>query len=371
MERKNAWLSYTEADEKELEETCAGYREFLDKGKTERECVDEIIRRAEQNGYRNLDEIKKSGETLMPGAKVYAAFMNKTIALYHLGEDDLKDGLSILCAHIDSPRLDIKQNPLYVDTDLAYLDTHYYGGVKKYQWVALPLAVHGVVAKKDGTVLKICIGEDEADPIVYITDLLIHLSGKQLQKTAAEVVEGENLDILVGSRPRVILKDFLHSIEHRSFNDRFMHPLDLDAFIFGNPPVLFYLIADFGLNVLNHGAQIQLTGQNAIDGHDFPLWILTGFESAVIIQSLTPLVFRRRKNSHVVQRFRDSLRVISIQLQSEYHPNYIRRERIDDQVIFVLRVFLVAVGSEASDKLSVPALYVQLAADLHRNIPAV
>ena len=207
MERKNAWLSYTEADEKELEETCAGYREFLDTGKTERECVDEIIRRAEQKGYRNLDEIKKSGETLAPGAKVYAAFMNKTIALYHLGEDDLKDGLSILCAHIDSPRLDIKQNPLYVDTDLAYLDTHYYGGVKKYQWVALPLAVHGVVAKKDGTVLKICIGEDESDPVVYITDLLIHLSGKQMQKTAAEAVEGENLDILIGSRPLCDLPD--------------------------------------------------------------------------------------------------------------------------------------------------------------------
>ncbi len=207
MERKNAWLSYSEADEKELEETCASYRVFLNNGKTERECVDEIIRRAEEQGYRNLEEVIKSHEALTPGAKVYAAFMNKTIALYHLGEEALKEGLNILCAHIDSPRLDIKQNPLYEDTDLAYLDTHYYGGVKKYQWVALPMAIHGVVARKDGTVLKVCIGEDESDPIVYITDLLIHLSAKQLQKTGAEVVEGENLDILVGSRPLRDLPD--------------------------------------------------------------------------------------------------------------------------------------------------------------------
>lgn len=133
--------------------------------------------------------------------------MKKVIALFHIGQDDIAEGMNILGAHIDSPRLDIKQNPLYEDTDFAYLDTHYYGGVKKYQWVTIPLAIHGVVAKKDGSVVQVNIGEDENDPIVYITDLLIHLAGKQLQKTASEVIEGENLDILIGSRPLKDLED--------------------------------------------------------------------------------------------------------------------------------------------------------------------
>ena len=133
--------------------------------------------------------------------------MKKIIALYHIGEDDLAEGMNILCAHIDSPRLDIKQNPLYEDTDLAYLDTHYYGGVKKYQWVALPMAMHGVIVKKDGTVVNVTIGEDEEDPVLYITDLLIHLAGQQMAKKASEVVEGEKLDILIGSRPLADLPD--------------------------------------------------------------------------------------------------------------------------------------------------------------------
>ena len=198
MERKNAWLSYGESDEKEMEKLAKDYRAFLDAGKTERECVTELVREAEANGYVSLEAKQAAGEKIQPGDKVYAVGMKKIMALFHVGQEPLEKGMNILGAHIDSPRLDVKQNPLYEDTDLAYLDTHYYGGVKKYQWVALPLAIHGVIAKK---VVNVTIGEDENDPVVYITDLLIHLAGKQLQKKAAEVIEGENLDILIGSRP--------------------------------------------------------------------------------------------------------------------------------------------------------------------------
>lgn len=201
MERKNAWLSYGELDEKEMEKLAKDYRAFLDAGKTERECVTELVREAEANGYVSLEAKQAAGEKIQPGDKVYAVGMKKIMALFHVGQEPLEKGMNILGAHIDSPRLDVKQNPLYEDTDLAYLDTHYYGGVKKYQWVALPLAIHGVIAKKDGSVVNVTIGEDENDPVVYITDLLIHLAGKQLQKKAAEVIEGENLDILIGSRP--------------------------------------------------------------------------------------------------------------------------------------------------------------------------
>lgn len=204
MERRNAWLSYAENEEKELEQIARSYRSFLDAGKTERECVTELIRQAEKAGYVSLEEKLAQGEKISAGDKVYSVGMKKILAFFHVGSEPLENGMNILGAHIDSPRIDIKQNPLYEDSDLAYLDTHYYGGVKKYQWVALPLAIHGVIAKKDGEVVEVNIGEDKEDPIVYITDLLIHLAGKQLQKTAAEVVEGENLDILIGSRP---LKD--------------------------------------------------------------------------------------------------------------------------------------------------------------------
>ena len=188
MERKNAWLSYGESDEKEMEKLAKDYRAFLDAGKTERECVTELVREAEANGYVSLEAKQAAGEKIQPGDKVYAVGMKKIMALFHVGQEPLEKGMNILGAHIDSPRLDVKQNPLYEDTDLAYLDTHYYGGVKKYQWVALPLAIHGVIAKKDGSVVNVTIGEDENDPVVYITDLLIHLAGKQLQKKAAEVM---------------------------------------------------------------------------------------------------------------------------------------------------------------------------------------
>ena len=209
MERKNAWLDYTEKDEKEIERTAKDYRYFLNVGKTERECVEELVKQAEAidlNLYTEVSLEKKaaSGEKIQAGDKIYAVGMKKIMALFNIGQEPLENGMNILGAHIDSPRLDVKQNPLYEDTDLAYLDTHYYGGVKKYQWVALPLAIHGVIVKKDGETVKVTVGEDEEDPVVYITDLLIHLAGKQMAKKASEVIEGENLDILIGSRP---LKD--------------------------------------------------------------------------------------------------------------------------------------------------------------------
>lgn len=207
MERKNAWLSYSEAEEQKMEELMKGYRHFLDYGKTERECVTEIIREAEAAGYVSLEKVMESGRQVKTGDKIYAVCMKKTVALFHIGEEKPENGMNILGAHIDSPRLDIKQNPLYEASEFAYLDTHYYGGIKKYQWVTIPLAIHGVVAKKDGSVMDIVIGEEEEDPILYITDLLVHLSGNQMQKKAGEVIEGEDLDILIGNRPLKELPD--------------------------------------------------------------------------------------------------------------------------------------------------------------------
>lgn len=201
MERENVWTSYQEAAIKELEALAASYRRFLDCSKTERECAAEIVRAAEQAGYQSIEAFRSSGKALKSGDKVYAAGMKKTVALFQIGTEAIEDGMNILGAHIDSPRLDIKQNPLYEDTQLAYLDTHYYGGIKKYQWVALPLALHGVVAKKDGTVLQVVIGEAKEDPVLYITDLLPHLGHKQQEEKASEFIKGECLDVLIGSRP--------------------------------------------------------------------------------------------------------------------------------------------------------------------------
>lgn len=201
MERKNVWTGYTKKNLAELEKLNKNYRHFLDKGKTERECVAEAIRLAEKAGYRSLQDVMKSGEPVKAGDKVYAAFMEKAIALFHIGTKEIEKGMNILGAHIDSPRLDLKQNPLYEDTELAYLDTHYYGGIKKYQWVTIPLAIHGVVAKKDGTVANIVIGEEEEDPVFCISDLLVHLAGEQMEKKAAKVIEGEALNLLVGNIP--------------------------------------------------------------------------------------------------------------------------------------------------------------------------
>ncbi len=201
MERKNAWKTYSPEEMEQLEVLSSAYRKFLDAGKTERECVTEVVKMAESYGYENLEKLQKQGKQLKTGDKVYAVNMKKAIALFRIGKQPLTAGMNILGAHIDSPRIDVKQNPLYEDSELAYLDTHYYGGLKKYQWVALPLAIHGVVAKKDGEVVDIVIGEDDNDPVFCITDLLPHLAYEQVEKTAAKVIEGEALDILIGSRP--------------------------------------------------------------------------------------------------------------------------------------------------------------------------
>lgn len=201
MNDKTAWEKYKKYDIKELDKLCDGYKAFLTNGKTERECVKLSIQEAQKAGYTNLDDIIKNGKKLKTGDKVYKVCMDKTIALFNIGTDDLSKGMTILGAHIDSPRLDAKQNPLYEDEGLAYLDTHYYGGIKKYQWVTLPMAIHGVVVKKSGEKVEVVIGEDKKDPVLCITDLLIHLSGEQLEKKGAKVVEGEALDLLIGSRP--------------------------------------------------------------------------------------------------------------------------------------------------------------------------
>ena len=199
--KETAWLTYTDEDINELEILSDQYKEFLTKCKTERECTAFFKEEAEKAGYRNLEELIEENDSLKKGDKIYAQGMGKTIALFEIGTQPITDGMNILCAHIDSPRLDLKQVPLYEDTELAFLDTHYYGGIKKYQWVTIPMALHGVVAKKDGSVIPINIGEDPEDPIVYITDLLVHLAGKQMAKKGTEIVTGENLDVLIGSRP--------------------------------------------------------------------------------------------------------------------------------------------------------------------------
>ena len=204
MIRENAWNRYNEDDLSKLEALSADYIDFLSEGKTERECTDLLVEMAESKGYRNLDDVIKSGDTLKKGDKVYAVNMGKALMILNIGEDIVNRGMNILGGHIDSPRLDLKQNPLTEKAEYAYFDTHYYGGIKKYQWVTIPMAIHGVVCKKDGTKVKIAIGEKEDDPVFFISDLLIHLAKDQIQKKASEVIEGEALDVIIGSRP---LKD--------------------------------------------------------------------------------------------------------------------------------------------------------------------
>ena len=200
-EKKNTWLKYDEAELVKVMEYNENYRRFISKCKTERECVKESIRLATLKGYRDLKAIIATGESLKAGDKVYYNNMDKALVLFNIGSEPLEAGMRILGAHIDSPRIDVKQNPLYEDTEMALLDTHYYGGIKKYQWVTLPMAIHGVVCLLDGTVKEVVIGEDESDPVVGITDLLIHLAASQMEKKANKVVEGEDLNVLIGSIP--------------------------------------------------------------------------------------------------------------------------------------------------------------------------
>ncbi|WP_418835917.1 aminopeptidase [Paratractidigestivibacter faecalis] len=201
MERPNAWKDYTAEQLDELHYLCEGYKAYISDNKTERECCAAAVNLAEEAGYVNLAAKIAAGEALKPGDKVYAVNRGKALMLVNMGTDPLEQGVNILGAHIDSPRLDVKQNPLEEKSDLLTLDTHYYGGIKKYQWVTVPLAIHGVVAKKDGTVVPVAVGEDPEDPVFCVSDLLIHLAGEQLTKEASKVIEGEMLDVLVGGRP--------------------------------------------------------------------------------------------------------------------------------------------------------------------------
>lgn len=206
MLKNYIWEKYDEKQMKKLESISGEYRKFLDNGKTERECIDTIVNMIEAEGYQELESLMKTGKKLKKGDKIYSVWMNKSIAMFQLGAKPLSGGMNILGAHIDSPRLDVKQNPLFEDADhtFAYLDTHYYGGVKKYQWVAMPMAIHGVVVKKDGTTVELNIGENDDDPVFFVSDLLIHLAGEQMEKKASKVIEGEALDLIVGTKPLII-----------------------------------------------------------------------------------------------------------------------------------------------------------------------
>lgn len=201
MERKNAWKKYSEEEKKKVFAFADEYKEFLSVCKTERECVNWFVTEAQKHGFKNLEDVLAGHVTLQAGDKVYADNKGKSLAMYVIGRQPMETGMNIVGAHIDSPRLDLKQNPLYESHDLAMLDTHYYGGVKKYQWVTLPLALHGVFAKKDGTVVNVNIGEDPSDPVFGVSDLLIHLASTQMEKKASVVIEGEDLDLLIGSIP--------------------------------------------------------------------------------------------------------------------------------------------------------------------------
>ncbi len=204
MERPNAWKTYDADRLAELERITGDYREFISDNKTEREVCASAVKLAQAAGYADLADCVRGERPLHPGDKVYAVNRGKSLLLAVIGREGLEAGVNILGAHIDSPRLDVKQNPLDEKDGLAYLDTHYYGGIKKYQWVTLPLAIHGVVAKKDGSVVDVRVGEDPADPVFVITDILPHLGREQAEKKAGDFIDGEMLDLLVGSRPLVV-----------------------------------------------------------------------------------------------------------------------------------------------------------------------
>ena len=201
MEREVAWKKYDEASLDELEALAVDYIDFISENKTERECAAAAIAAAEDAGCDSLADCIAAGTPVGPGSKLWACAQGKAVILVHVGAAPISEGMNILGAHIDSPRLDIKQNPLYETNDFALLDTHYYGGIKNYQWTALPLALHGVVAKTDGEVVEVNIGDDPADPVFCVTDLLPHLGSQQMDKKGSKVVEGEDLDVLVGNRP--------------------------------------------------------------------------------------------------------------------------------------------------------------------------
>ncbi|SEQ00798.1 aminopeptidase [Butyrivibrio sp. TB] len=204
MLKTNAWNTYNKTQLKAVEKFADDYKNFLNNAKTEREAIDTIVNEIEAAGYRELNTLIGGKTKLKKGDKVYSVWMNKSIVMFQIGSEPLEKGLNILGAHIDSPRVDVKQNPLFEKEGIGYFDTHYYGGIKKYQFVAMPLALHGVVVKKDGTTVQLNVGEDEDDPVFFFSDLLIHLAAEQMDKKAAKVIEGEALDLIVGSRPFMV-----------------------------------------------------------------------------------------------------------------------------------------------------------------------
>ena len=201
MEREVAWKSYSEEEMAKVQALGESYKAYLGAGKTERECVKEAVKLAKKKGFKDLSARIASGKKLKAGEKLYYTWMDKCIMLFIAGKAPLEKGMNIIGAHIDSPRLDVKQNPLYEAEGLAFMDTHYYGGIKSFQWLTLPLAIHGVVVKKDGKVIELCIGEDEKDPVFCISDILPHLGQDQMKKSAAEFIDGEQLDIIIGGSP--------------------------------------------------------------------------------------------------------------------------------------------------------------------------
>lgn len=207
MKQENIWKKYKKEDLEDLNNLCEDYKQFLTIAKTERECTKEIIQRAKSKGYKDLEEYIKENKSIKPGDKIYVNNKNKAVALFNIGQEKITNGMNILGAHIDSPRIDLKANPIYENEEFTYFDTHYYGGIKKYQWVTLPLAIHGVIIKKDATKIEICIGEEESDPVVGITDLLPHLAKDQMKKEGSKLIEGEDLDILIGNKPLESIAD--------------------------------------------------------------------------------------------------------------------------------------------------------------------
>ncbi|MCR5094642.1 MAG: aminopeptidase [Lachnospiraceae bacterium] len=220
MNRRNAWTVLNAKQTKEAEKFAEDYKDFLNNAKTEREAVETIVNAAEQAGFTDIRTLIGGRRKLKKGDRVYSVWMNKSIVLFQIGSEPMENGLNILGAHIDSPRTDIKQNPLYEDSGIAYLDTHYYGGIKKYQYVALPLALHGVFVKKDGSICQLNIGEDEDDPVFFISDLLIHLAQEQMDKKAAKVIEGEALDLIVGNKPLLIDSGKASAVEKKAARSR-------------------------------------------------------------------------------------------------------------------------------------------------------
>ncbi|WP_130836830.1 aminopeptidase [Lachnoclostridium sp. Marseille-P6806] len=204
MDRMNVWMTYDLAMQKACYDFAERYKKFLSEGKTEREVVDLVVNEVEAKGFVELGRAAAKGRKLKPGDTVYSVWMNKSIVLFRIGSEPLENGLNILGAHIDSPRIDVKQNPMYEAGGFSLMDTHYYGGIKKYQFVAMPLAIHGVVVKKSGETVVLNIGEDEDDPVFFVSDLLIHLAQEQMEKKAGKVIEGEALDIIVGNKPLII-----------------------------------------------------------------------------------------------------------------------------------------------------------------------